>query len=209
MSRWYAFGALCALSLVAAAPRANPLDLIGRHPKPFVEPEGYFRVILPSGFDCAIRAAQDIRCQGTRGAKAELTFQVLTVPRSATPELVAFNEMQRFGKMPHFKEVSRQSSTVDGSRATTVSFSYDHQGSVERSVGVQALYVMRENKLFVIHFESRLADFARYAQDLADVYASFKPAPLDASGSPVLDALPAPAPADELEALQQKFKGRY
>ena len=203
---------LLACALLAPAGEAlaqNPLDLIGRRPKPFVEPEGFYHVVLPAGFDCAVKQTRHLECTGARGAKALLTLQVLDVPRSATPELVALNEMQRFRKKPHFKEISRTSTTLDGSPGMTVSFSYDHLGNVEYSAGVQALYLIREGKLFVLHFESRLDQFPRYAKDLAEVYGSFKPAKLDAGGNPILD-LGAPEANDlDLEALQKKYKGRY
>lgn len=187
----------------------NPLDLIGRRPKPFVEPEGFYRVVLPSGFDCAIKKPRHVECQGKRGAQARLWLQVLDVPRSATPELVALNEMQRFRKKPHFKEISKQATTVDGSPAVTVSFSYDYLGNVEYSAGVQALYLVRQGKLYVIHFESRLSEFGRYAGDLAEVYASFKPARLDDGGNPILEPISSEADDLDPEALEKKFRGRY
>lgn len=202
-----AAAAIAALLVALPALAQNPLDLIGRRPKPFVEPEGYYRVVLPSGFDCEAKQARRVECQGKRGANALLTLQILDVPPSATPALVALNEMQRFRKKPHFKEISRKRTDVDGSPAMTVSFSYDYLGNVQYAAGVQALYVIRAGKLYVIHFESRLSEFGRYAQDLAEVYGSFRPAKLDDGGHPILE--PVKGEGDDLDALEKKYKNRY
>lgn len=217
---------LTALALLGsgASMALHPLDLIGRRPKPFVEPEGYYRVVLPAGFDCALKAPRHVECQGQRGAKALLTLQVLDVPASASPELVALNEMKRFRERPHFRELSRDKTQVDGLPAMTVAFAYDHLGNVERAGAVQALYTIREGKLFVLHFECRLDQFSAYAKDLSELYASFKPAALDAGGNPILDDAPAPPTAREsppqgpqnpdvdtvdFNGLQRKYRGRY
>lgn len=212
------------LAGAGAASALHPLDLIGRRPKPFVEPEGFYRAVLPAGFDCALKAPRHVECQGQRGAKALLTLQVLDVPASATPELVALNEMKRFRERPHFRELSRDKTRIDGLPAMTVAFSYDHLGNVERAGAVQALYTIREGKLFVVHFECRLDQFAAYAKDLSELYATFKPAALDAGGNPILDDALPPAPAPEtplpgaarsevdtvdFNALQRKYRGRY
>ena len=193
---------------------AHPLDLIGRRPKPFVEPDGYYQVILPAGFDCQLKAKQHLECQGKRNGKALLTIQVLDVPESATPELVALNEMKRFRKKPHFKELSKAKTVLAGEPAMTVSFSYDHLGNVELSAAVQALYTIRESKLFVLHFESRLDQFATYAEDLTQLYATFRPAELDAGGEPVLDSQMRKARETDVdtmdyEMLKERYKGHF
>lgn len=196
------------------AQAAHPLELMGRRPKPFVEPDGYYQVILPSGFDCRLKAAQHLECQGKRNAKALLTIQVLDVPASATPELVALNEMKRFRQKPHFKELARSKTTLAGEPAMTVSFSYDHLGNVERAAAVQAMYTIREGKLFVLHFESRLDQFGTYAEDLAQLYATFRPAELDAGGEPVMDAQAKPAAETGVDTmdfgkLKKRFNGHF
>lgn len=205
---------LLSASFAVGGQAAHPLELMGRRPKPFVEPEGYYQVILPPGFDCQLKAKQHLECQGKRNAKALLTIQVLDVPESATPELVALNEMQRFRKKPHFKELSRNKSLLAGEPAVTVSFSYDHLGNVERAAAVQALYSIRENKLFVLHFESRLDQFGVYAEDLAQLYATFRPAELDAGGEPVLDAKAKRASETGVDTmnfdqLKKRYNGRF
>lgn len=203
-------GLLLALGFSLAAQATHPLDLIGRRPKPFVEPDGYYQVILPAGFDCQQKAKQHLECQGKRNAKALLTIQVLEVPESATPELVALNEMKRFRNQPHFKELSKTKTMLAGEPAITVSFSFDHLGNVERSAAVQALYTIREGKLFVLHFESRLDQFASYAEDLTQLYATFRPADLDAGGEPVLDGEDRRSKETDVDTMDfQKLKERY
>jgi hypothetical protein len=198
LSRAYALFAIAAL-LGTAAPAAaiNPLDLLGNRPKPFIEPDGFYRVILPPGFDCrATPGKRELRCDGTRGQRALLVLQVLDVPKSATSDLVALNEMERLKKKPHFKQIDSRREVVDGSPARFEKFSYDYLGNVEYPMGVQALYVVRENKLYVVHFESQLRFFGTYVRDLKIVYESFKPAALDEGGNPII------------EDLEPKRKGR-
>jgi hypothetical protein len=179
-------------TLVAAAPAAaiNPLDLMGKRPKPFVEPEGYYRVIIPSGFDCKKSkniAKREIKCDGTRGPQAVLYLQVLDVPPSANADLVALNEMDRLKKKQHFKHLDSARQVIDGISARMEKFTYDYMGNVEYPVGVQALYLVKKNKLFVLHFEARLDQFKAYEQDLTQLYGSFRPAPLDEGGNPILE----------------------
>lgn len=178
-------------SFSAFAHEDDPLlqALSGNQPKPFLEPEGYYMVVVPAGFDCDVRK-RHVECRGNRGHAALLTIDVKDVPASATPEIVLLNQMDRFKKKPHFKLVTKQKTMIDGTPAMTTSFSYDYLGNVEYQVAVQALYMIRSGKLFVVHFESRLDQFHSYAGDLAKLYASFKPAQLDAAGHPVFEDLP-------------------
>lgn len=203
-------------SLLAVGAAANPLDLVGlRSPEAFVEPDGYYRVILPGGFKCQpTKGKREVRCEGARGSQALVVLQVLDVPKSATVDLVALNEMQRLKKKPHFKHIDSRSEIVDGSPARLEKFSYDYLGNVERSVGVQALYLVRENKLFVVHFEAPLKSYQAYAKDLVELYGTFKPAQLDEGGHPVLESMApprkGPARTDEefIERESQRLKKR-
>lgn len=191
----------CLVSFAASAQDADPLlqALSGNQPKPFLEPEGFYMVVVPAGFDCDVRK-RNVTCRGNRGHAALLVIRVEDVPPSATPEIKLLNEMDRFKKKPHFKLVSKQRLQIDGSPAITTSFSYDYLANVEYQVGVQALYMVRSGKLYVIHFESRLDQFPSYAGDLAKLYASFKPATLDAAGHPVLEDLPSSRSAPDAVA---------
>jgi len=185
------------LSLVASiallgateAAALNPLDLIGKRPKPVVGPDGLYQVIIPGGFNCeeGDKTKRELKCQGTRGPKAALFIQVLDVPESATVALVALNEMDRLKKKPHFKHLDSRSPTIDGSPARLEKFTYDYLGNVEHPVAVQALYLVRKNKLYVLHFESRLDQFGAYVKDLIELYGTFKPAKLDDGGNPILE----------------------
>ena len=74
-----------------------------------------------------------------------------------------------------------------GSPARLEKFAYDYLGNVEYSVGVQALYLVRSTKLYVLHFESRLDQYGQYAKDLVELYGSFRPAELDEGGHPILE----------------------
>lgn len=179
-----------ALALALPAQAINPLDLIGKRPKPVVGPQGYYRVVIPSGFDCEEtdnKRKREVRCNGTRGPQASLFIQVLDVPESANADLVALNEMDRLKKKPHFKHLDSRREVVDGTPARLEKFTYDYLGNVEYPVGVQALYLVRKNKLFVVHFESRLDQFGAYVKDLIELYGTFKPAPLDDGGNPILE----------------------
>ena len=182
-----AFGLTVALGLSGAG-LANPYDLMGRRAKPFIEPEGFYRVVLPTGFDCKAEH-RHLECNGKRGRQASFTIDVRQVPRSATVQLIFLNQMERFQKKPHFRKVRTQSVLVDGTDAIMATFTYDYLGNVQIPVGVQALYLVRENKLFVLHFEARREAFDDYQKDMRTVWETFKPAMLDPGGNPILEDL--------------------
>lgn len=176
----------------SVARATHPLELLGQQPKPFVEPSGYYQVLLPSGFDCSHNpASREVSCAGTRGPSAKLVIQVLEVPPSATSDIVALNELERLKKKPHFRQVDSRREVIFGSPARLESFAYDHLGNVERPIGVQALYLVKQRRCFVLYFESKLDQFPLYAADLAALYGSFQPANLDEGGNPII---PAPEP---------------
>lgn len=176
------------LLVATSALAVNPLELIGSHPKAFVEPEGYYRVVLPGGFDCEqVKGKRELKCKGTRGPQAALFIRVMDVPRSATADLVALNEMQHFKKKPHFRHIDSRRETVRGVPARFEKFAFDYLGNVERPVGVQALYLVKSTKLYVLHFESRLDQFGAYAKDLIELYGTFEPADLDEGGNPIIE----------------------
>jgi hypothetical protein len=175
----------------AAATRADsisPLELIGQRPKPYVQPEGYYRVVIPSGFDCKSERMH-LECSGNRGDKAFLSIDVRKVPKSATANLVMLNQMERFKKKRHFRLVANEQTKVSDTTAVMATFTYDYLGNVEYPVGVKALYLVKKNKLFVIHFESKLQYFGKYQKDMATIYESFYPAKLDAAGNPIIEDL--------------------
>ncbi|MCP4500623.1 MAG: hypothetical protein GY822_11745 [Deltaproteobacteria bacterium] len=163
-------------------------QLMGGGKKPHIDAGGYFMMVVPGGFNCEA-TPRNLKCRGTRGANVLLHIEVRDVPRSATPALVLLNQMDAFKKKPHFKKVDQKKVVVDGSPGVVASFTYDYLGNVRYGVGVQALYVIRENKLFLIHFEARKRDFRSYLDDVKAVYASFRMADLDAGGNPSLKSL--------------------
>jgi hypothetical protein len=181
----------------------------GTQPKPFVEPEGYYAVIIPGGFDCTSRA-RHVECKGNQGVQALLTIDVVDVPKSATVANVFLNQTERFKKKPHYKLVKKTNTLVDGSPAMTVAFTYDYLKNVEYPVGVQALYMVRGGKTYVVHFESQLQNFQLFAPALAQLYATFKPARLDAAGNPVLEELARPSPNDgTLPEIDQALGAKF
>lgn len=179
---------VCGWTVSSLAESISPLELIGQRPKPFIEPEGFYRVVIPSGFDCK-SAKRHLECQGNRTHKAFLSIDVRSVPESATVELVMLNQMERFKKKRHFKLISQEKTQVGSTKAMLATFSYDYMGNVEYPVGVKALYMIQKNKLYVIHFESQLKYFQTYQKDLANLYEAFYPARLDAAGNPLISDL--------------------
>lgn len=181
--------------------------LEGRGPKPFIEPEGFYRVLLPSGFTCRA-GKRKVECDGTKGAQAKLFLEVRDVPKSATPEIVMLNQMETFKKKPHFKKVSHERIDVEGVPAVAVGFTYDYMGNVERSVGVQSLYAVQENKLYLVHFEAQLRDFPTYLPSLKELYSTLKFARLDAGGHPVIEDLKPPEEGRNRQ-IPDPFKFNY
>lgn len=184
--------------------------LFGQKPKPFIDPAGFYAAILPNGFDCEARARQ-VKCRGNRGVQAELSIDVIDVPASATADIAMLNQMDRFKEKPHFKQIAKGKTRLDGAPALTTSFSYDYMGNVEYSVGVQQLIMVRGGKLYLIHFESRLDQFAAHKADLEQLYRSFKPARLDGGGNPILEDLKPKAAEnpDGLPDVTKALKGGY
>lgn len=179
---------------IGFAPAARAQDdmlqsLVGRQQKPFIDPAGYFAVIVPGGFDCQARARK-MTCSGTRGVQASLTIDVVDVPASATVELVLLNQIDAFAKKPHYQLIAKRPFTLDASsKAMMATFTYDHFGNVEYAVGAQALYVVKTNKAYVIHYEGRADQMAVHKQDLDLLYASLKIARLDGGGNPIVEDL--------------------
>lgn len=181
-------------ALLIGAPLAHAEDgldqlLFGNKPKPFIEPSGYYAVILPSGFDCEAKVSRHVECRSNRGTNALLTLDVLDVPESATSDIAMLNQMDRFQQKPHFKLITKSQTKLDGSPAITVAFQYDYLGNVEYTVGVQQLIMVRGGKLYLLHLETPLSTFGAHKKDLEQLYGSFKPARLDASGNPILEDL--------------------
>lgn len=203
--------ALASLLVFALPAAAQDMEMFfGQKPKPFIDPAGYYAVILPNGFDCEARARQ-VKCNGNRGVQAALTIDVLDVPQSATADIAMLNQMDRFKEKPHFKLISKGKTKLDGQPALTTAFSYDYMGNVEYSVGVQQLILVQGGKLYLIHLETRLDQFATHKKDLQQLYGSFKPARLDAGGNPILEDLK-PRPVDDPNAapdISKALKGKY
>jgi hypothetical protein len=174
------------------APAAHADDvfqnLIGRANKPLIDPAGYFSVVIPSGFDCQAQARK-VTCNSNRGIQALLTIDVVDVPASASVELFVLNQADAFKKKPHFKKVAEKKQTLDGARAVLASFTYDHFGNVEYPVGVQALYMVKSTKAYVLHYEGRADQFAVHKADLDQLYATFKTARIDGGGNPIVEDL--------------------
>lgn len=197
-------------ALPVAAQDSLDLLLMGNKPKPFIEPSGYYAVILPPGFDCDAKVPRHVQCRSNRGTNALLTLDVLDVPPSATADIAMLNQMDRFQQKPHFKLITRTQTKLDGTPAITVAFQYDYLGNVEYTVGVQQLIMVRGGKLYLIHLETPLVSFGAHRQDLEQVYRSFKPARLDASGNPILDDLrPTPTKSETSPDVERALKGGF
>ncbi len=205
------FVALAFFLAVPASAQDLSEVLLGRKPKPFIDPAGYWAAILPVGFDCEARP-RHVQCHSNRGTNAILSVDVVDVPASATADLAMLNQMDRFKDKPHFKKIAQGRTKVDGTPAVTTSFSYDYQGNVEYSVGVQQLIMVRGGKLYLIHLEGRLSQFAQSLKDFEQLRRSFKPARLDAGGNPILEDLKpksrddtAGLPAGVSEAMKKRY----
>ncbi len=176
-------------SALSTTARADDMEMLfGQKAKPFIDPAGFYAVVFPHGFDCEARPRR-VECHGNRGGQAKLVVDVVDTPVSATPELVVLNEVERFKKQPHFQLLKQANAKIDGSPAIYAAYSYDYLGNVEYPVGVKAMYLVRPTKTYIIHFECPLGAFRDYAKDLDLVYASFRPARLDAAGNPILEDL--------------------
>jgi hypothetical protein len=178
-----------AVATVAPHARADELQfLFGQKPKPLVDPAGYFRVLLPGGFDCEA-GPRKVNCRGNRGVQSSLMMAVYDVPTSATVELVFLNESEKFGKKPHYKLLSKKKQKLDGTPALLATYTYDFNGNVEYPVLVHAFYMVRGSKQYLIQFEGRKDQFAEHSEDLKNLYATFKAARVDGGGHPIIEDL--------------------
>jgi hypothetical protein len=201
--------AVLAVSASAAAQDDLGQMLFGQKPKPFIDPAGFYAAILPNGFDCQAKA-RHVTCNSNRGVQALLTIDVLDVPASASSDIAMLNQMDKFKEKPHFKLLQKGPIKLAKQPAMLVDFSYDYLGNVEYSVGVEELIMVHGGKLYLIHEEMRLDQFAVHKKDLMQLYGSFKPARLDAGGNPILEDLKPPEAHDDgAPDLDRALKGKY
>ena len=184
--------ALVVLVVMAGSAPAQADDifqnLVGRQPKPLLDPAGFFSVVLPSGFDCQA-APRKVICGSNRGVQAVLTIDVIDVPKSASVEIVLLNQVDAFQKKPHYQLLGKKTLQIDGARALLATFTYDHFGNVEYAVGAQALYLVKTTKAYVIHYEGRADQIGAHKADLDQLYGSFRTARLDGGGHPIVEDL--------------------
>ena len=184
-------------------------NLVGRVNKPLLDPAGFFAVVLPAGFDCEAQP-RHVRCLGNRGVQALLTIDVVDVPTSASVELLLLNQMDTYQKKPHFKLLAKKKFSIDGQRALLASFTFDHFGNVQLPGGAQAVYLVKNTKAYVIHYEGRADQFAVHKKDLDEVYATFKTARLDGGGNPMVEDLKPKDLKSRTDAqLDQALRGGY
>ena len=179
---------LCGLSapFEANAQTAQLMQqLLKNGDKAFVQREGFYRVVIPQGFDCE-ESGRQLKCRSQKSDRALLQIEIRDIPKSGSLELVALNYERRFKKMSHYQLVSKNKLKVDGTPAIVHSMRYDYLGNVQAPVGVQALYMIRQHKLFLIHFECNQNYFAGYMKSLQKLYTTFRPAQLDQGGHPIL-----------------------
>jgi hypothetical protein len=179
-------GALCGAGGVLAQDLGELL--IGREPKPVIDQDGFFSIVLPSGFDCEV-SPRRAECKSNRGVEAVLQVRVHDVPPSASVDLVMLNALDTYKKKPHFRLLHKKKQRLDGTPAIVARMAYDHHGNVEYPVGVQVLYMVRKTKAYEIHYEGRLDQFPVHDADLRQAYATFKAARLDAGGNPIIEDL--------------------
>ena len=153
--------------------------------KAFVQQEGYYHLVIPQGFTCEEKKRR-LECRSAKGDSALLHIEVVDIPAKGTLELVALNYERRFQKKSHYQLLQKSKLTVDGTPAVLHSLRYDYLGNVQTPVAVQALYLVRQNKLFLIHFECALQYFSAYVPALGKLYGTFKPAQIDPGGHPML-----------------------
>ena len=169
---------------------------VGQHPefnpalfkpgdKAFVQQKGYYQLLVPRGFDCE-ESKMRLECRSRKGDAALLHVEVVEVPARGTVELVALDYERRFQKKSHYQLLQKNKLTVDGTPAIMHALRYDYLGNVQKPVAVQALYLVRQNKLFLIHFECALQYYSSYLEALQKLYGTFKPAKIDDGGHPVL-----------------------
>lgn len=182
------FGLASILACTTTPAHAQVDMLLGTSPKAFVEPEGFYRVIIPSSFQCSVKT-RHVECRGHVGAGALLSIDVADVPASATVEAASLMKVDEFKKLPHYQAVTQAREAIDGTPVIRTKFTYDRQGNVERPMTVQTVYFIRGNKLFSLHFEVGSRDEGAYSRDLRAFYDSFKPARIDAGGHPVVEDL--------------------
>ena len=126
-------------------------QLLKNGDKAFVQREGYYRVVVPQGFDCE-EAERQLTCRSRKADRALLQVEIRDVPKSGTQKLVALNYERTFKKKPHYQLVSKNKLKVDGTPAIVHSMKYDYLGNVQAPVGVQAFLFTSRAKAFFDSF---------------------------------------------------------
>jgi hypothetical protein len=168
-----------------AQPAHFTKELFKRGDKAFVQQEGFYQVVIPYGFNCE-EQARKLTCRSAKEDRALLQIEIRDVPKSGTVALVALNYERNFKKKPHYKLLNKSKIEIQKTPAIIHSMRYDYLGNVQAPVGVQALYLLRETKLFLIHFECGQSYFADYVPALNKLYGTFRPAQLDKGGHPII-----------------------
>ena len=201
--------AIGALLLTHAPAVAQPAhftqELFKRGDKAFVQQEGFYRVVIPYGFKCE-EQARKLTCRSTKADKALLQIDIRDVPKSGTVGLVALNYERNFKKKPHYKLLNKSKIAIQNTPAIIHTMRYDYLGNVQAPVGVQALYFLRETKLFLIHFECGQNYFENYVPALTKLYGTFRPAEIDPGGHPILSNANSKKKTNEDIRVQENLK---
>lgn len=179
------WGLLLVHTQALAQPAHFTKELFKRGDKAFVQQNGFYHVVIPYGFKCEEQPRQ-LTCRSTKSDKALLQIEIRDVPKSGTVGLVALNYERNFKKKPHYQLLNKSKITIQNTPAIIHTMRYDYLGNVQAPVGVQALYFLRETKLFLIHFECGQNYFSDYVPALNKLYDTFRPAQIDPGGHPIV-----------------------
>ena len=153
---------------------------------------GYFSVSPPKGFKCS-KGAGRVECaykghiskKSKSTVEAKFSFNVFTVPESATVALVNLNQKDKYIKKIHFSEAYSGKAKIGGIKASNVVYTFDELGDVNLPRWVQTIQGIKSGKLYQIKLNCLGRTCSEYRKTMDALARDFKIAALDKSGLPV------------------------
>ncbi len=166
---------------------AQGADFLKAPPKPYLSRGRTFSVNLPANWGVQEpKNTNETRFIPPGPGVPFLSIRRMDVPRHVHPRQIALRAIElRLSKLPGYRQINRRDVTVGGSRAVSLTATYDHQGNIQYKRVVEEVYIVAGSEAFVIHFECFLPSAPLYAKSLEVFYSSFLARP--GAGTGVFD----------------------
>jgi len=146
--------------------------------KGFLAPSGRFRVRIPQGFELSDESDLDttILVGDISGQPAALIIRRIdVVPGASSSQLLLTTRDRYLAKLPHFTMLRQNAVKVAGRKCARLIGRYDYQGNKGYPQIVENAFVVDGADGFVIHMEIQEGLYKAMANELLEIYKSFRP----------------------------------